>query len=148
MPPMDNSIPPPATGFELGNIYYTLFRHKWKILICSLAGFAAAAVVYKLTPQSFESEARLFIRYVVNENKSIGPGRDDSIKMVDQRGETIITSETQILTSMDLAEQVAKSVGPEKILVDEGVRADSSRAAMAIRSGLLVQVPPWSSTIR
>src|SRR6187551_3743196 len=145
---MDNSIPPPASGFELGDIYYTIFRHKWKILLCSLAGFGAAIAVYKLTPLSFESEARLFIRYVVNENKSIGPGQDDSIKMVDQRGETIITSETQILTSMDLAEQVAKNVGPEKILLGEKVRPDSSLAAMAIRAGLVVQVPPRSSTVR
>ena len=145
---MDNSIPPPATGFELGDIYYTVFRHKWKILICSLAGFGAAAAIYKFTPLEFESEARLFIRYVVNENKSIGPGQDDSIKMVDQRGETIITSETQILTSMDLAEQVAKNVGPEKILLGEKTRPDSSLAAMAIRAGLEVQVPPRSSTVR
>jgi len=33
---------------------------------------------------------------------------------VDQRGETIINTEIEILTSMDLAEQVAKAIGPEK----------------------------------
>ena len=137
---MDNSIPPPASGFELGDIYYTIFRHKWKIVFCSLAGFAAAAGVYKFTPLSFESEARLFIRYVVNENKSIGPERDDSIRVLDQRGDTIISSEKQILTSMDLAEQVAKNVGPEKILVGGDVRPDSASAAMAILAGLDVQV--------
>jgi len=145
---MENSIPPPTTGFELGDIYYTVFRHKWKILACSLIGFVAAFAVFKFTPSSFESEARLFIRYVVNENKSIGPGRDDSTKSPDRAGETIITSETEILTSMDLAEQVAKNIGPEKILAGEDGRPDSSRAAMVIRAGLIVEVPPWSSIIR
>jgi len=145
---MENSTLPPASGFELGDIYYTLFRHKWKIITCSVLGFVAAAVVYKLSRPPFESEARLFIRYVVNENKSIGPGRDDSTKQIDQRGETILNSEQELLTSMDLAEEVAKSVGPEKILAGSNVRADSARAAMTIRGGLVVEVPPRSSIIR
>src|SRR6478736_9335930 len=121
---------PPATGFELGDIYYTVFRHKWKVILCSLLGFVSAIAVYKYTPPPFQSEARLFIRYVVNENKSIGPGRDDSTKSPDRNGETIIASETEILTSMDLAEQVAKSVGAEKILAGEGGRPDTARAAL------------------
>jgi uncharacterized protein involved in exopolysaccharide biosynthesis/Mrp family chromosome partitioning ATPase len=145
---MENSTLPPAPGFELGDIYYTLFRHKWKIIICSIIGLAGAAVVYKMSPPPFESEARLFIRYVVNENKSIGPGRDDSTKSIDQRGETILNSEQEVLTSMDLAEQVAKNVGPEKILAGSDVRPDSARAAMTIRGGLVVDVPPRSSIIR
>src|SRR6478736_3826720 len=139
---------PPATGFELGDIYYTVFRHKWKVILCTLLGFVAAIAVYKYSPPPFQSEARLFIRYVVNESKSIGPGRDDSTKSPDHNGETIINSETEILTSMDLAEQVAKSVGPEKILVGEEGHPDAAHAALVIKSGIAVDVPPWSSIIR
>ena len=69
--------------------------------------------------------------------------------MVDQRGETIITSETEMLTSMDLAEEVAKNVGPEKILVGEdGPTRPHPAAAMAIHAGLEVDTPNRSSTIR
>ncbi len=138
-----------APALDLGDIYYTLFRHKWKIILCTLAGLAAAAAVYKLTPPPYQSETKLFIRYVLSEGKSLGPGGDDSIKLnVDQRGETIINSEIEILTSLDLAIQVAKNVGPEKILAKINGGKDSVEAASVVRGGLSVEVPPKSSVIR
>jgi polysaccharide biosynthesis transport protein len=138
-----------APALDLGDIYYTLFRHKWKIIICTLVGLAAAAAVYKLTPPPYQSETKLFIRYVIAEGKSLGPGGDDSVKLnVDQRGETIINSEIEILTSLDLAIQVAKNVGPEKILAKINGGKDSIEAASVVRGGLSVDVPPKSSVIR
>jgi uncharacterized protein involved in exopolysaccharide biosynthesis len=136
-------------GLGLGDIYYVLFRHKWKIVSCALAGIAAAAVVYKFFPPPFQSEAKLFVRYVVNDGKVAGPTHDDATaKSPDQRGETIMASELEILSSLDLARQVADAVGPERILAKKGGGKDLNRAATIVRKGLVVDVPLNSSVIR
>lgn len=149
-PDMENPIPTPqGSSFDLGDIYYTVFRHKWKILLCALLGFAAALAVYKLRPAPYQSEARLFIRYVLTEGKTLGLGAEDAVtKSPDQRGETIISSELEILTSLDLAQEVARAVGAEKILVGFDGEKDLSTAAAVLRNGLKVEVPTRSSVIR
>ena len=147
MPP----LPPPAQSPSMtaGDIYYVLFRHKWKILLCSLAGIVASAAFFVLRPPPYVSEAKLFIRYVVNESKTAGPTGDaSSSKSPDQRGETIMESEEQILTSLDLSLQVAEAIGPKKILAQMGGGSDSNLAAIVISRGLLVDVPKNSSVIR
>lgn len=146
MPP----LPPGSSGLGMSDIYYTLFRHKWKIVICSLLGFVAAAAFYQLFPASLQSEARLFVRYVVSESKATpgGPvGDSANVKSPDMRGETIMESEQEILTSLDLSRQVAEAIGPEKILAKSGGGNDPDRAAMIINRNLLVDVPRNSSVI-
>src|SRR5689334_17783199 len=61
----------PAAGMSLGDIYYILFRHKWKIVIISSAGMLAALLLPLVWPRPYQSEAKVFIKYVV-ENKSPG----------------------------------------------------------------------------
>jgi len=142
--------PPPPQQFSLslGDIYYILFRHKWKILLCSLAGFVAAAALYKLKPPPYQSEAKLFIRYVT-ESKALGPPGDDSANRISlDRGETIINSELEILTSLDLAMQVATAVGPEKILSKLGGGNDPMAAAGAVKSGLTAEAPAHGNVLR
>src|SRR2546427_7049602 len=100
-------------GLKLDDIYFVLFRHKWKILLCCCAGALTAAGLYFLTPPAYQSEAKLLIRYV-QDNKSVSPAKESSqIRSPDDRGENIITSELEILTSLDLARQVAELIGPE-----------------------------------
>ena len=138
----------PAPSFSLGDIYYVLFRHKWKILLCSLAGIAVAAAIYISNPPPYTSQAKLFIRYVLTEGKTPSPtGGDGGFKSPDQRGETIMDSEEEILTSLDLAKQVATAVGPEKILAKAGGGQDLNMAAHLVNAGLLVQIPQRSSVI-
>ena len=60
MQPLPKPVAPPT--FTLGDVYYVLFRHKWRIILCALVGFAAAAVVYRRNPPPYGSEAKLFIR--------------------------------------------------------------------------------------
>jgi uncharacterized protein involved in exopolysaccharide biosynthesis/Mrp family chromosome partitioning ATPase len=133
----------------LGDIYYVLFRHKWRIFLCTVVGVLAAAALYMFRPPPFESEAKLFIRYVVTEGKNVGPSSDGSVaKSPDQRGETIMDSELEILTSLDLAKRVADAVGPEKILAKLGGGKDLLPAAVAVQRGLTADVPPASSVIR
>jgi succinoglycan biosynthesis transport protein ExoP len=142
--------PPPQTlNMTLGDIYYILFRHKWKILICSAAGVLAAFAFHLLRPPAYQSEAKLFIRYVVTDNKTLGPdGANGTTQSPDHGGETIMNTELQILTSLDLAKQVAAIIGPERILAKAGGGGDLNRAADVILVGLTAEVPPSSSVIQ
>jgi polysaccharide biosynthesis transport protein len=139
--------PPHAPTMTLGDIYYVLFRHKWKIILCSAAGLAAALTLYRFQPPPYESEAKLFIRYVT-EGKALSAPGDDTKTISPQRGDTIINSELQILTSLDLAKQVATTVGPERILRRAGVENAATVASVMISKGLTVEVPPSSTVIR
>lgn len=134
----------------VGDIYYVLFRHKWKILLCTFAGLAAGACVYFLDPPRYQSQAKLFVRYIVTEGKSRGPtvdGDESTMKSPDQGGETIMDSEVEILGSLDLAKQVAEAVGPEKIIGNSKKDANADYASILIRKGMTVDVPPRSSVI-
>jgi uncharacterized protein involved in exopolysaccharide biosynthesis/Mrp family chromosome partitioning ATPase len=132
----------------LGDIYYVLFRHKWKIILCSVAGLVAAVTLYVLNPPPYQSEAELFIRYVL-ESRSPNPTVDGP-KMIspDDQGQTIINSEIEILRSLDSAQHVADAIGPEKILAKAGGGKDRIQAAALVRKNLTVQVPIKSSVIR
>lgn len=137
-----------SPGFDLGLIYYPLFRHKWKIIICTVLGLAGGVAFYKLNPPPFQSEAKLFIRFVISEGRSEEPGAKDSVTMsADGRGSTVINSELEILGSRDLAQIVARNIGPEKIL--EGISDSKSlvEATNQVYAGMTVEAPRGSSTI-
>lgn len=146
---MANSSTATPPSFRLGDIYYVLFRHKWKILTCAMLGVGIAAAVYKLNPPPYSSDAKLFIRFVISEGRSAEPGDNDTITMSpDARGTTVLNSELQIFTSRDLAEIVARNVGPEKILA--GISADSKSlqaATSVVHAGMIAEIPRYSSTI-
>src|ERR1700723_3094705 len=101
----------PAAGMSLGDIYYVVFRHKWKIILLSLAGFMAAAALYYLKPPPYESRAELLIQYVPEPTLTALIGDEQKVITPDSRGQDIINSEIQILTSLDLAEQAATNIG-------------------------------------
>ncbi len=137
-----------GSSFKIGDIYYILFRHKWKILVCTLVGVIAAGVVYKTMRPPFRSVAKLFVRFVITEGKSLGPNQGDaSAKSPDQRGETIMTGEKEIILSADLAYKVAESVGAEKILAKAGGGKELAKAIGLVRNGLSVSVPARSSVM-
>lgn len=141
------ALPPAESGMALGDIYYILFRHKWRILICTLLGLGAAFAVYIFRPPLYQSEAKLFVRYVT-EGRTLGPPGDDTRTIsTDPRGMTLLNTEVEILTSLDIAEQVADAVGPEKILAKAGKGKDRNSAAALIQGNLLVEVPVGSSVI-
>ncbi len=52
-----NGNQPPAMGMALSDIYYVLFRHKWKILILSSIGIAVAIGIFIYRPTTFQSES-------------------------------------------------------------------------------------------
>jgi uncharacterized protein involved in exopolysaccharide biosynthesis/Mrp family chromosome partitioning ATPase len=145
-----------ASAFSVRDFYYIFFRHKWKIVIVFLAGIIAAAGFCFVNPPPYKSEARIMVLYVVVPSTDPSPagqrGGDSRIQSPDQRGDSIINSEVQILTSFDLAERVADLVGPDKILAKlggtKGDGTDRIRAAATIIGGLKVEAPGHSTVLQ
>ena len=145
-------LPAPAGSMSSNDIFYIIFRHKWKIVISTLAGFGAAAAFYFLLPPPYESDAMLFIRYVT-ENSTPGlPGSGEAkaVSLADlDRGSSILNTEVDILGSLDIANQVADAVGPDKILsqVKNPKDRDHGSAAASVLTNLDIEPLPKSSVI-
>lgn len=137
-----DGLPPPTAKFGIGDIYYTLFRHKKKIALCAVLGLVAGAGYYTTREPLYQSDAKLFIRYVVSESGAM-PGEAHDTKVL--RGGAIMASETQIIESMDLSMKVAEAFGPEKLLKAAGGGNDKLEAAMVVRQGIKVW-NPWNTT--
>ena len=131
----------------LDDVYYVLFKHKWKIITCSTAGLLGAVALVAFRPPVYESEAKLFIRYVLD-SKSPSPTPDGSRVISSYDGQSVINSEIEILNSLDLAEQVVDMIGPDKILAKVGGGKDRIQAANVVRGGLVVEVPNKSNVMR
>lgn len=142
-------IATPSHGLDLGDIYYVLFRHKWKIVLCSLAGLVVAGVIYRAESPPFQSEAKLLVRYIISESKSTGPTTGNTPAKIspDERGVSIMNTEMEILNSMNLAGQVVEAIGAEKILAKAGGGKDPIDATMLVRGNLDVSVGQSSSVI-
>jgi len=132
-------------SLNIHDIVFILFRHKWKILVCSAAGILAAAGIYFLLPPLFESEAKLLVRYV--EDKSAVDGLDSQGKTLVSPSESAINSEVEILTSSDLALAVAAKIGADRLLPGEKQKATDARAAAFIQKNLEVKVVNESNII-
>jgi uncharacterized protein involved in exopolysaccharide biosynthesis/Mrp family chromosome partitioning ATPase len=142
---LDSPPENPSGGLNLHDIYFILFRRKWIIILFTLLGIAAAAILYSRHKPVYRSDSKLLVRYVV-EDKPLMPGDNTQVRSPDSGGTTIINSEIQIMTSLDLLVQVAEEVGPAKILGDG--QADKFLAGAAIAERLKVEVPPRSDIIQ
>jgi polysaccharide biosynthesis transport protein len=139
---------PPAPGLNLADIYYVLFRHKWKILICSFTGIAGAVALYRAEAPPYQSEAKLLVRYIISESKSTGPTGNATAKIVpDERGASIMITETEILNSVDLSQKVAEAIGPERLLAKMGGGKDPGAATELVKDNLRIYVPQASNVI-
>src|SRR6266850_134527 len=96
---------PQSSGIGLSDVYYTLFRHKWKILAFSAAAVVTSVTLIVVNPPVYKSDAKLLIRYVQEAKAPMGraPGGDSQILAPDARGESIVSTEMEILSSLDLA---------------------------------------------
>src|SRR5262249_49345848 len=122
---------PPST-LHLNDLLFILFRHKWKIIVCTAIGIIAAAAVCFLLPPEYESQARLLVRYVVE--RSTVDALDSQVKTpaTQTESENLINSELAIVTSADLATQVADAVGVERLLPESGGKGTTDEAARSI----------------
>jgi uncharacterized protein involved in exopolysaccharide biosynthesis/Mrp family chromosome partitioning ATPase len=144
-----NSKPQDAQsgGMSLGDIYFILFRHKWKIMVFSTVGVLAALALLILKPPLYESKTELDILYVI-QGKSFNPaGEDASTVSPSEAGYGIIVTEVKILQSWDVAMDAVQTIGAEKILARAGGGADTNMAAGLIAKNLIVESSPGSSVI-
>ncbi len=131
---MNNSRPiESVSSMTVGDIYYVLFRHKWKIIVLTLAGLAAAVVFRHYAGPLFESEAELLIKYVPEAKTPVLGG--ETIQP-NSEVEDVINTEVQILTSLDLAEQVVTNIGPANILARAGGGDDALAAATLVHNNI------------
>ncbi len=126
------------SGVKLGDILFSLFKRKRTIMVCAALGIMAAAAVYFLYPPSYESQAKLLVRYVL-ERSGVDPVEAEKAGFASSNeGDKVIGAEMEILTSWDLAVQVAQALGPQRLLPP--ARDPFSRLVRAI--GLQRLLPP------
>jgi succinoglycan biosynthesis transport protein ExoP len=140
----DKKTDPWHSGITLGDIYFVLFRRKWMILVCSVAGILAAFAFCLIKPPQYKSEAELSLS--VLEAKPISVPGEETRPMNDP-SDNIINTEIKILQSLDLAQQVVQAMTPAKILTGVGGGADTNAAAYFVKQGLTVESTPGSSVI-
>src|SRR5438094_1935431 len=137
---------PHHSAMHLSDILFALFKRKWTIILCALLGLIAAAAYCYLFPPAYQSQAKLLVRYVLERSavdsidNTTRPNQSSSggLKTTD----TVIDAEVQILTSSDLAIQVADAIGPKRF----GTPSKEA-AAGAILSGLQVTPSKGSDVI-
>ena len=84
--------------------------------MCAALGIIAAAAVYFIYPPSYQSEAKLLVRYVL-ERSAVDPAEADKAGAAsNNEADRVIDAEMEILTSWDLAMQVAQAIGPRQFV--------------------------------
>jgi polysaccharide biosynthesis transport protein len=127
-----------ASPFNLHNIFFILFKWKRTIGLLTLVGLLLAAGVFLFYPATYESDATLLVRYVVDRS-AVDPLDPTGATAAGafKTNDTVIHSEVAILQSWDLAMQVAESLGPKRVLPD-AKSPSVGGAASAIAAGLNV----------
>src|SRR2546429_9284344 len=96
------------SGLNLSAILFALFKRKRTIVLCAVVGIIAAAAFYFFYPPVYESQAKLLVRYVL-ERSAIDPVEAEKAGSASSNeGGRVIGAEMEILTSWDLAMQVAQ----------------------------------------
>jgi uncharacterized protein involved in exopolysaccharide biosynthesis/Mrp family chromosome partitioning ATPase len=128
---------PSTPGMGVDDVLFTLFRHKWIVVGFGLLGIVGALMARIVKPPLYVSTAKLMVHYVVESRGEVDP-KDPEAQSVHRVGgaESIINSEIEILTSLDIATQVVAVVGPQKILAKKGGGSDTMTAAEVICSGI------------
>ena len=132
---------PTASSLGMGDVFFAVFKHKWKILVATLIGFLAAFAVLTFYAPVYESHAKLLVRYVL-ERTPIDPDAGSG-----KSSDNVIGSEVEILTSWDLAMQVAEAIGPNRLLPASSGAASKTEAASTVSAGLTVLAGRGSNII-
>jgi polysaccharide biosynthesis transport protein len=143
----DPAVEGHSGGLTLNDIYFVLFRRKWIILFFALLGTVAAGVLYVLHKPVYRSESKLLVRYVVDSKSLVRLGDNAQVRSLDSSGNSIITSEIEILTSVDLYRKVVEAIGPARILKHAGGGDDQLTATAVIAKGISVD-PPKGNIIK
>jgi succinoglycan biosynthesis transport protein ExoP len=112
-----NQTREPPKGFGPNDVFFVLFKHKWMIVVLAMAGLGAAAALHLRQQPVFQSTAKLLVRYVV-ESGAMDPytAMKSPGNSANRYGDPVILTEIEILQSLDLAIDVATSVGIDRLL--------------------------------
>jgi len=138
----------------VNDVLYAIFKHKWKVFFGILIGITAAGIFYEMYPTEYQSEAKLLVRYVLDRSP-VDPIDSQSAQSTQssvstgfgRTSENVIGSEAEILSSWDLAVQVAEAIGPKRLVPELGDAATATAAAGVISGGLEVVTRPKSDII-
>jgi polysaccharide biosynthesis transport protein len=133
------------SSIDSGEVMFLLMKHRWKIILCTLAGLLAAGILYLNHQPPYESQARLLVRYVLE--RSPIDVVDSQTAGSSRATDGLIASEVAILSSWDLALEVAQTVGTERLLGQPSSPATLSAAAATIRRGVNVTTSRGSNVI-
>src|SRR5262245_26326149 len=132
----------PPSGVKAGDILFAVFKRKRTISICAIVGIIAAAAAYLIYPPSYESQAKLLVRYVT-ERSAIDPVEAEKAAAAsNNEADRVIGAEIEILTSWDLAMQVAHALGPERLLAP----SQDLFSRVAGKLGLKRLLPPYGAS--
>jgi polysaccharide biosynthesis transport protein len=142
-----------GSGLKIHDVLYILWRHKWKISFFTVLGIGGAVAIALTTQVGYQSTAKILVKYVV-EGTSKDLQSEGQVRSPDSRGESIMSSEIEILTSEDLARAVARDLEPTRILgldaasTNEVPAADLLNAATRqVQQSIRVEAPRRSSVI-
>lgn len=111
---------------SLRDLYYILFRHKWKMLLFLVVVVGTVTVRTFRSAEIFRSEAKLLVQ-LGHESVTLDPtattGRTINIS---ESRESQVNSELEILKSREIAEKVVDTIGLEAFHVgsDEDIKGD------------------------
>jgi polysaccharide biosynthesis transport protein len=145
-PPNANSHPP--SGLKLDDIVFILFRHKVLVLFSLALALVSALAVRFVRPPLYVSKAKVMLHYILDAPRGpiTGTAQEQAARTLDATSAAIFASEIEILTSLDVAQQAADLVGPEKILAKKGGGTNRIAAAGVVSSGIEVD-PPRSAIL-
>jgi succinoglycan biosynthesis transport protein ExoP len=135
----------PAGGFAFGDILFTLFRHKFLILAGVLFGLVAALVVRYVKPPNYESTAQIYVPYIVEPTLFNPADPDSPMRTTGGGGDIQLNTEVDTLKSFDTALEVARRIGPERVLERYGGGSNLQAAAGVVASGIYVNPPKTMS---
>ena len=135
-----------GAGMTVGDVYYTLFRQKWKILILCLVGIGVAVGINYTQPPTYTSVAQLYIKYINSDNSTqrITPWTPE---VLDVGVQGKLRNEAAILKTLDMSLNVVSNIGAERILKMYGGGGDKNAAAMLIQDKLAVERAFGDSTV-
>ncbi len=146
-PPRPAPAPSPPPGLDRNDILFALFRHKKMILIFTILGLMAAAAAYFFYPPHYESSAKLLVRYVLDRSSVDSIDSAPNSTANSKNTDAIIGSEIAILTSWDLAVQVAEALGPKRLLPKSATPPSKEAAAATVSAGLVATASKGSNII-
>ncbi len=146
----NNHENPQASSVGVDDVFYLFFRHKGKIVLCTLLGFAAAAVIYLMDQKVSRAQAKIMVRYITDKKdpREMNAGSPETTQRLDPRDNAIMSAEAQILQSNDsITKALAAIGGPKKMLQAYGGGESAYEAASLVMKNLDVDLLPKSGVM-